>query len=285
MKNYFDNKPRSSNFFCVVGMPIAHSKSPAIHSLFGKGADLELTYEKIEVSSGCLGAAIDQFRKAGGLGMNVTVPLKEEAFEIADERSDRAMGAGAANTLSFKEGKILADNTDGSGIVRDLKLNNSIILEGKTILVLGAGGAAKGIIPALIKENPSSINVSNRTTSRAEALVEFMSDYPLEVLEWGANLSCQPDIVINATSLSLSNNLPDLGRQVIGFGSVVYDMAYTVGPTRFMRFSDSLGAAQVLDGLGMLVEQAAEAFFLWHGVFPETSSVIEYLRNGGGANI
>jgi shikimate dehydrogenase len=284
MKNYFDNKPRSSNFFCVVGMPIAHSKSPAIHSLFGKGADLELTYEKIEVSSGCLGAAIDQFRKAGGLGMNVTVPLKEEAFEIADERSDRAIGAGAANTLSFKEGRILADNTDGSGIVRDLKLNNSVILEGKAILVLGAGGAAKGIIPALIKENPLSIRVSNRTISRAEALVEFTSDYPLEVLEWGASLSCQPDIVINATSLSLSNSLPDLGRQVIGLGSVVYDMAYTVGPTRFMCLSDSLGAAQVLDGLGMLVEQAAEAFSLWHGVFPDTSSVIEYLRNEGGAN-
>ena len=284
MKNYFEKKIRSSNFFCDARMPITHSKSPVIHALFGEGVNLELTYEKVEVSSGCLRVAIEQFKKAGGTGMNVTVPLKEEAFEIADEQSDRAVKAGAANTLCFKDGRIAADNTDGSGIVRDLKLNNSITLEGKTILILGAGGAAKGVIPALIKENPFSIKVSNRTISRAEALVEFTRDYPLEVLEWGANLSYRPDIVINATSLSLSNDLPEIGSQTIGPGSVVYDMAYTVGPTSFMRFSESLGATQVLDGLGMLVEQAAEAFFLWHGIFPETSSVIEYLRNENSSN-
>jgi shikimate dehydrogenase len=284
MKKYFDNKQRPDNFFCVAGKPIAHSKSPVIHALFGKSVDLELAYEKVEVSPGSLGAAIEQFREAGGLGMNVTVPLKEEAFEIADEYSDRAIRAGAANTLSFKDGKIVADNTDGIGIVRDLTLNYSVVLKEKTILILGAGGAAKGIIPALIKEDPSAIVVSNRTISRAESLAKLTSGYPLDVLEWGANLNYQPDLVINATSLSLSNELPDLGGQVIGLGSIVYDMGYTVGPTRFMSFSGSLGATQVMDGLGMLVEQAAEAFFVWHGVFPETSSVIEALRNGDSLN-
>ena len=265
-------------YFCVVGSPVAHSKSPLIHAAFAAQCGIELVYDKVEVAPGCLGAALDEFRAAGGRGLNVTVPLKEEAWSLADVRMPRAARAGAANTLWFDAHGVVADNTDGVGLVRDLEINHGMPLAGKRILLLGAGGAARGVLPALLDAGPSRVLISNRTAERAVRLAADYAGGRVEVLAWGGEQERPCDVVINATSLSLKGEVPALAAGLLHDRCLCYDMMYGAQPTRFMSWAQARGAEWVLDGLGMLVEQAAAAFSIWHGRQPQTAPVIAMLR-------
>lgn len=266
-------------YFCVVGSPVAHSKSPLIHTAFAAQRGIELVYEKVEVAPGCLAAALAEFRAVGGRGLNVTVPLKEEAWALADVRMPRAARAGAANTLWFDDDRLIADNTDGLGLVRDLEINHGTPLAGKRIVLLGAGGASMGVLPALLDAQPSRVLVTNRTLARAERLAESYADSGrVEVLPWGAAASEACDIVINGTSLSLQGQTPNLHPSLLDGSSLCYDMMYAAHPTHFMVWAAARGVARVLDGLGMLVEQAAAAFSIWNGCQPRTAPVIAMVR-------
>lgn len=281
MARWFTEHYPPNRYFCVVGSPIGHSRSPGIHTAFAQQFGIELIYERVEVAPGDLAAAVDEFRTAGGRGMNVTVPLKEEAWSLAEIRSPRAALAGAANTLWFEGGRLAAENTDGLGLVRDLGANHGVELEDREILLLGAGGAARGVLPALLEAGPSRVTISNRSAARAEALVTaFAAHGRVASLAWGAAPDDPPDLVINATSLSLHGELPPLGAAVIAPGTVCYDMVYARDGTPFTRWAEAHGARLALDGLGMLVEQAAAAFEVWHGCAPRTAGVIEAMRRG-----
>lgn len=273
-----DNKP----YFCVVGSPIRHSKSPVIHQAFAAQFGIGLIYERVEVRAGGLAAAIAAFREARGSGMNVTVPLKEEAWRLAAEHAPRAALAGAANTLWFgRDGTLMADNTDGVGLVRDLQSNHGIDLRDRRILLLGAGGAARGVLPALLEARPALVTVSNRTLPRAQQLAAMMpAEAPVETLPWGKDPAEPPDIIVNATALSLNEELPPLSSRVLAPYTVCYDMMYGTRATVFVAWARSHGARLALDGLGMLVEQAAEAFWIWHARRPQTGAVIAQLRSG-----
>lgn len=279
MPRWFHAAPARGAFFCVVGSPIRHSRSPQIHAAFARQFDIDLVYERIEVRAGELAAAVGEFRDLGGRGMNVTVPLKEEAWALATQRTDRAAKAGAANTLWFEHDEVAVDNTDGAGLVRDLEHNHGLRLEGRRILLLGAGGAARGVLPALLERGPAALAISNRGMARASALVAaFGAGEALSVLPWGEAPAQAPDLVINATSLSLQGEVPPLPAAAVGAGTVCYDMVYARDGTSFTRWAQACRARLALDGLGMLVEQAAEAFRIWHGVIPRTTELIAQLR-------
>ncbi len=266
-------------YFCVVGSPIAHSKSPLIHAAFGAQCGIELVYDKIEVAPGRLQAALSEFRAAGGRGLNVTVPLKEEAWALADVRMPRAARAGAANTLWFDARGMVADNTDGVGLVRDLETNHGELLAGKRILLLGAGGASRGVLPALLDAGPSCVLITNRTLERATSLAAgYAETGRVEVLPWGGEDGAPCDVIINATSLSLQGEVPALAPSLLHARTLCYDMMYGPQPTRFMVWAGTRGVGRVLDGLGMLVEQAAAAFSIWNGREPTTALVITMLR-------
>ncbi|WP_417512879.1 shikimate dehydrogenase [Marinobacter sp.] len=273
----------SNDLYAVVGHPIGHSKSPRIHSLFAAQTGEPVEYTAIQAPLDDFAATVCQFFEGGGKGLNVTVPFKEQAWELAECRAERAQKAGAANTLyQNSEGQLVADNTDGYGLVRDLVNNHGVRLEGARILVLGAGGAVRGVLSPLLAQKPFSLSIANRTVAKAEALVALFDD------EAGAaNLSAcgfdepdQPfDVIINGTSASLQGDLPPLCANVIAAGTVVYDMMYSLQTTTFNQWALDNRAVQVFDGLGMLVEQAAESFRVWRGVRPETAPVIDALRN------
>ncbi len=273
--------------FCVVGQPISHSKSPQIHQAFGEQLGIPLSYERLEVAPGNLREAIKTFRARNGRGLNVTIPLKEEAFALADEKTARAGAAGAANTLWFTDdGRTVADNTDGAGLVRDLEVNYGFLLSGKRILVLGAGGAARGAIPALLERKPLGLWVSNRTMRRAKELQDFFAaQSALQVCPWGQLPEVFPDLILNATSLSLRGGVPGLRLPTACDALTCYDMAYADVDTAFVSWAKSAGVVGAFDGLGMLVEQAAEAFYQWHGRRPETRPIIAAMRSEkrGGA--
>lgn len=272
-------KPVNLPYFCVVGSPIAHSKSPAIHAAFASQFGFELIYEKVEVAPGELREAVAEFRAAGGCGLNVTLPLKEEAWRLADICMPRAARAGAANTLWFDARGVVADNTDGVGLVRDLEANHGQSLLGKRILLVGAGGASRGVLPALLDAGPDRILVTNRTAERASALVAAYADSGrVEVLSWGAEASAPCDVIINATSLSLHGETPLLAAGILRAQTLCYDMMYGSKPTSFMAWSSAAGALRVFDGLGMLVEQAAAAFAIWNAAEPHTAPVIAMVR-------
>lgn len=280
-RQWFPDGVADRPYFCVVGSPIGHSKSPLIHRAFAAQFAIDLIYEQVEVRQGELAAALAEFHAIGGLGMNVTVPLKQEAWALAEHRTSRAAAAEAANTLWFDDdGTLSADNTDGVGLVRDLVINHGVALTGRHVLLLGAGGAARGVLPALIESAPALITISNRTSAKAEVLAALAPPgVPIEILSWGRPLSASPDIVINATALSLQGEVPPLAPAVIDAHTVCYDMMYGSAATAFAAMAKARGARVALDGLGMLVEQAAEAFKRWHGCSPATHPVIEALRN------
>jgi len=221
-----------------------------------------------------------EFKRIGGRGMNITLPLKEEAYALAERRMERAEAAGAANTLWFDElGSVTADNTDGTGLVRDLVVNQHAEIVGRRVLLVGAGGAARGVLPALVAEGPASVFITNRTGAKAELLAtKFEAEVETNVLVWGASIPQPFDIIVNATALSLRRELPPLGREAVHAGSICYDLMYGVDTDIFTSWAREAGAARVSDGLGMLVEQAAESFYLWHGVRPATVPVIDELR-------
>jgi len=273
--------PPGDPYFCVVGSPIAHSKSPEIHLAFGRQCGIALRYERVEIPANSFAAALIEFVAAGGRGMSITVPLKEEAYRAVGEHRPRAALTAAANTLIVAAGgSTIADNTDGTGLVRDLISNHKIPLIGTRLLLLGAGGAARGVIPSLLEQRPRELVLVNRTLNKAEALVErYCERGAIQAFDY-ANLPEGPyDVIINATSLSLSGAIPPLEPALITPNTWCYDMMYTAdGRTRFLDWCNDNGAAACSDGLGMLVEQAAEAFSIWHGAEPDTAPVIAGLR-------
>lgn len=269
------------DLYAVMGNPIAHSKSPRIHSQFAADSDQRLTYRAILVEQGQFPAAVAAFRERGGSGLNVTVPFKEEAWALANRRSARAERAGAVNTLQFEtDGAIFGDNTDGVGLVADLTANHGVEVRGARVLLLGAGGAVRGVLGPLLDEAPAELLIANRTVARAETLAELFADSGVPIAACGFDelAGRQFDLVINGTSASLKGELPPLPDGLLAVGATCYDMMYGSEPTPFLRWAAQHGAAHRLDGLGMLVEQAAEAFALWRGVRPATGPVIAALR-------
>ncbi|OJW83908.1 shikimate dehydrogenase [Thiobacillus sp. 65-1402] len=260
--------------YAVFGHPIAHSKSPLIHAAFARQTGQDMTYEAILAPLDGFADSVAQFIAAGGRGANVTVPFKEQAFALASRLSPRAEQAGAVNTLTFDAGGIRGDNTDGAGLVADLTRNLHCVSGGKRILLLGAGGAARGVIEPLLDLRPAEFVIANRTVGRAQELAE---QFGRGVAACGFDALHTPfDLVINATAASLAGELPPLSPRVFAAGALAYDMMYG-RDTPFLGFARAHGAATA-DGLGMLVEQAAEAFYLWRGVRPDTAPVIAALH-------
>jgi shikimate dehydrogenase len=263
--------------YVVIGNPIAHSKSPDIHARFAAQTGQAIVYERLLAPLGGFASAVRAFMEDGGKGANVTVPFKLDAFDMATELSERARAAGAVNTLVFDGHRIKGDNTDGVGLVADIVKNAGVALAGKRILLLGAGGAARGVILPILNERPAALVIANRTPEKAQELAQrFNADGSVAASAF-ETVQGQFDVVINATSASLSAELPPIPSQVFGTGTLAYDMMYGKEPTVFMRFAQEHGA-QARDGLGMLVEQAAEAFFVWRGVRPDTAQVLHDLR-------
>ena len=262
----------------VFGNPIAHSKSPQIHQQFAEQTQQAMTYEALLAPLDSFADFATDFFQIGS-GANVTVPFKEQAYELVNELTDRARLAGAVNTLKLLDsGDLLGDNTDGAGLVTDICQNAGWSLTGKTVLVLGAGGAVRGILQPLLAEKPASLVIANRTVSRAEGLAAHFAHLgptSASSFEW---LQAPFDIIINGTSASLSGELPPLADSLIKAGHTqCYDLMYSAQTTAFNAWAESLGA-QTRDGLGMLVEQAAEAFELWRGVRPNSDAVLAHLR-------
>jgi shikimate dehydrogenase len=269
-----------TDLYAVIGNPIAQSKSPQIHAAFARELGEDMRYEAILAPRDGFRRAVDEFRARGGRGLNVTVPFKLEAFELATELTERAEQAGAVNTLKFDGEEIVGDNTDGAGLIDDIRDRLGVILEGNRILLLGAGGAARGVLLPLLREHPASITIANRTIEKALALVHRFQ--PFGVIEGGdyTRLAGRKfDVVVNATSASLHNELPPVPAALFAPGALAYDMAYGSAPTRFLNYAKEQDASRLADGLGMLVAQAAESFQLWRGVRPNAEPVIAMLRH------
>ena len=268
--------------YAVIGNPIAHSKSPQIHAAFARQTGQELSYEALLAPVDGFAQTVADFRAHGGRGLNVTVPFKLEAFALAERHTARAQAAGAVNTLAFGADGILGDNTDGAGLVRDLSANLDFALAGRRILLLGAGGATRGVLLPLLDTRPTRLTIANRTVAKADALAALFAaragDTVLDACGFDALAGRRFDLVINATAASLADELPPLPPGLYAEGALAYDMMYARAPTRFMRAALADGAARVADGLGMLVEQAAESFTLWRGVRPDSAPVLAELR-------
>ncbi|MFM0099881.1 shikimate dehydrogenase [Paraburkholderia nemoris] len=268
--------------YAVIGNPIGHTKSPLIHGLFAQETQQDMSYTAIEgpvEPQDAFAGTVHAFVAAGGKGMNVTAPFKLKAFAIADERSERAALAGAANALSFKDGRIVAENFDGVGLVRDIEVNLSLPMAGKRVLVLGAGGAVRGALLPFIAARPAELVIANRDIAKVKALVEQVASSGLLVTCGYGDLEGmgQFDLVVNATSASLTGELPPVPPSVFSPTGVAYELAYGKRLTPFLRLARNAGVASVADGVGMLVEQAAEAFAWWRGVRPQTRAVIDRL--------
>lgn len=266
--------------YAVMGNPIAHSKSPRIHRLFAEQTGEQLSYEPLLVPLDGFTDAVNQFFNAGGKGLNVTVPFKEQAWQLAEVRSRRAEKAGAVNTLLLgKDERIYGDNTDGVGLVRDLIHNHGLTLKGARVLVLGAGGAVRGILSPLLSEMPECVVIANRTEEKAQQLASLFADEGLVYASSYAGLEGRIfDVVINGTSASLGGDVPPLPAGILAYGACCYDMMYGAEPTAFLQWAKAQGVTRLLDGLGMLVEQAAEAFSVWRQKRPDTAPVLQQLR-------
>jgi len=268
--------------YAVMGNPVAHSKSPRIHAEFARALGERIEYTAIQVEPGGLAQAVDQFRAGGGRGLNITVPFKLDAFRFADRKSARAELAGAVNTLRFEaDGRLYGDNTDGVGLVRDLTQNLGRDIAGRRVLVLGAGGAVRGVLGPLLEERPARLHIANRTAAKAKELAElFASRGPVTGSGFEDLGTAAFDLAINGTAASLEGALPPLPPSAFAQGALAYDMMYGDKARPFLDWALANGAAQAADGLGMLVEQAAESYFVWRGKRPATRPVIELLRAG-----
>jgi shikimate dehydrogenase len=274
--------------YCVFGNPVAHSRSPAIHARFAAQCHQDLSYEAILVPLDGFAPTVADFAASGGKGANVTLPFKEEAFRLCTRHSARAERAGAVNTLAFTGTAILGENTDGAGLVRDIEVNLAFPLAGRRVLLLGAGGAARGVIAPLLERQPAGLFIANRSGDKAEALAGQFSDLAIadgnllrgavRAGDFAKTAGQVFDVVINATSASLSGATLPLPAGIFASGSLAYDMMYGKGETPFLALAREQGAARLADGLGMLVEQAAEAFLVWRGVRPDSSPVLAALR-------
>lgn len=264
--------------YAVFGNPIKHSKSPEIHMAFAEQTQQLLRYSKQLVELDQFSLSASEFLKGDGQGFNITVPFKEEAYEWVEELDFLAQRAGAVNTIALKNGTTKGYNTDGLGLVRDLTVNHKVDLEDKSILILGAGGAVRGVLEPILNKHPACITIANRTVEKAQTLADLFDDLG-QVIACGYNQldGHQFDIIINGTSTGLTGELPPIPDNILRKGGTTYDMMYASEPTVFVRWGKEHGAAQALDGLGMLVEQAAESFYIWRGVRPDTAPIMEDL--------
>lgn len=270
---------QTNDCYAVIGNPISHSKSPFIHTEFAEQTSQLLTYTAELVEIGQVKSFVESFIKNNGKGLNVTVPFKLDAFELATELSERAQRAGAVNTLTLEDNKIFGDTTDGTGLLNDLINNHHQIIKNKHILVVGAGGAVRGVLEPLLLESPASLVIANRTVSKAQQLADDFSSFGnISACSFNELNAKQFDLIINGTSASLSGDLPPLPNNIFSNNACAYDMMYAKEPTVFMQWSKQQGAETILDGLGMLVEQAAESFYIWRGVRPETKDIIKSLK-------
>jgi len=265
--------------YAVMGNPVAHSQSPAIHSLFAEQTGQQLYYEPLLVAEGDFSQAVALFFAEGGRGLNVTVPFKQQAWQLAGQLTERARRGGTVNTLwKDSQGVIQGDTTDGAGLVHDLVHNQGLHIKGWRVLVLGAGGAVRSIIEPLLAQQPESLVIANRTAEKARELVAALEHTP-DLLACGLDeLNAPFDLVINGTSAGLHDGCPAFPQAIVGPDTVAYDMMYGAGQTAFNHAMLSLGASKALDGVGMLVEQAAESFLLWRGVRPQTRAVLSSIR-------
>jgi shikimate dehydrogenase len=263
----------------VMGFPVSHSRSPIIHRLFAVQTGQDLQYELLQVTPDKLVSSVRQFQDTGGKGLNITLPHKTDVMQLVDDMSDRAKSAGAINTLSFDDNGIHGDNTDGVGLMRDLTTNLGLRLLGSNILVLGAGGATRGILGPLLEARPNGITVANRTLSRASDLVEHFSGVgPVSACQFDdVATSVSYDLVINATSAGVKGEVPPYPDTAVGPQTCCYDLSYGLGATPFSQWAAAQGAARSITGWGMLVEQAAESFLIWRGVRPNTSTVLKQM--------
>jgi shikimate dehydrogenase len=272
-----------TDHYAVIGNPVAHSQSPRIHALFARAVGHDTDYVRILGTPGRFADDVTRFREAGGRGLNVTAPFKLDAFSLATERTSRATQAAAVNMLMFDDGRIIGDNTDGVGLVRDIH-RQGFTIEHKRVLLLGAGGAARGVVQPLLEERPACVAIANRTAEKAQALAARFSTLAGRIDIRGGGMGEFGgeafDLVVNATSAGLDRGVVALPANVFAPGALAYDMMYGEASRAFLAYAMSRGAARSADGLGMLVEQAAEAFFLWRGVRPATAAVLTVLRNG-----
>ncbi|SAK77049.1 shikimate dehydrogenase [Caballeronia ptereochthonis] len=265
--------------YAVIGNPIGHTKSPLIHGLFAEATHQDIAYEAIEAPREGFAQTVRAFIASGAKGINITAPFKLEAFAMADERSERATLAGAANALRFESGRIVAENFDGVGLLRDIEVNLNMPLAGKRVLMLGAGGAARGALLPFLAARPAEMVIANRDVAKARTLVsQVKASVPLSARGY-ADLEAMGsfDLVVNATSASLTGELPPVAPGVFSPQGTAYELAYGKRLTPFLRLARNAGVLGVADGVGMLVEQAAEAFAWWRGVRPDTRPVIDRL--------
>ena len=269
----------AADLYAVVGHPVGHSKSPVIHRCFARQTGQHIDYVLIDIPPGHFVERLRDFRGRGGRGVNVTLPYKLEAYEFADRVTQRARSAGAVNTLAWQaDGGVLGDNTDGAGLVADLENNLGVALSGRRILLLGAGGAARGALGPLLERAPSTVVIANRTTGKAVELAgRFKGSGDVSASDFD-DLEGSFDIIVNATSASLAGDIPPVPETVVGADTVCYDMMYRKGLTVFLQWARDRGAAVLADGAGMLVEQAAESFELWRGVRPDTGAALAEIR-------
>lgn len=281
MPSLFDFKPPVDDY-AVMGNPISHSKSPQIHRAFAEQTQQRITYSAIQVDLDGFRQAVGIFFGNGGKGLNITVPFKREAWNLVNKRSKRADAAGAVNTILTDDDQALyGDNTDGVGLVKDLIGNHKATIKDRSILLLGAGGAARGVLLPLLMEQPAQLTIVNRTADKAYELADqFKLSGPVTGANYDSITDKQYDLIINATSASLHGEVPPLPDSVFSENALSYDMMYGAKETAFQSWSTRHGAGLCLDGLGMLVEQAAESFYLWHAVRPKTREIIELIRAG-----
>ena len=262
--------------YAVFGHPVGHSKSPQIHAAFARATEQDIAYVAIEAPLGGFAESLGAFRASGGRGANVTAPFKLDAYGCADALSERARAAGAVNALKFEDGRILGENFDGVGLVRDIETNLKSRIAGRRVLLCGAGGAARGAAPAILARGPAQLTIANRDLGKARKLVETFARFgPIEAIGY-ADLPMLPryDLVLNSTSASWSGETPPSPSACFARGALAYDLVYGKGLTPFLALARDAGSGQLADGVGMLVEQAAEAFAWWRGVRPSTEAVI-----------
>jgi len=267
----------------VFGHPVNHSLSPFIHGLFARETHQRMSYRAYDVAPEEFRERVQEFFAQGGKGLNITLPYKIAAVDVADELTSRAAHAAAVNTLAVKGDGILGDNTDGAGLVRDLCDNLGLVLTHRRVLIMGAGGATRGVLAPILGLEPTLVVIANRTPERAEALATAFSDLGITQGVAFDQIEDSPfDLIINATSASLSGDIPPIPDGAIGAQTVCYDLAYGKSATAFVRWATAKGCARAMQGLGMLVEQAAESFRLWRGVRPSTARVLDALRERAG---
>ena len=268
----------------VVGHPVSHSLSPFIHAMFARETGQAMSYRPFDVTAEDFETRVRGFFAEGGAGLNVTLPHKIAAVELADELTERAAHAAAVNTLAVQDGRLLGDNTDGAGLVRDLCDNLGVVITNRRVLIIGAGGATRGILAPILGLEPVVVVIANRTSERAQALAAAFADLGATQGTGFEYLEPRPfDIIINATSASLSGDIPPIPEAAITADSVCYDLAYGRSASAFVQWATRVGCGRAVQGVGMLVEQAAESFRLWRGVRPATAQVLAALKERTGA--